>query len=99
MGSGNYAHVQTQEEAWRRIIAFGLHPNSGLEDPTPQFRQWHKFGRYFDPVWMLVDCKRTGAMGVIKNPTPYEWQSVDPKIGRGRVTLLWEINDAPGMPP
>lgn len=91
--------AQSEAEAWRRITVFGLHPNSGRPDPTPQFRKWRELSKCFRPVWMILECRETGAMGVIKNPTIYEQQAVNPRIDPSRVTLLWEVNEIPEDAP
>lgn len=80
----------SETEAWRRIAVSGLHPYSGQPDPTPELRDWIEIANCFRPVWILLECRNTDAIGVIKNPIVYEQQAIRPKFDPARVTILWD---------
>lgn len=48
--------------------------NSGtFPDPLWSERDWVCYSTATTPIWLMLRCRKTGAEGVVKDPTSEEW--------------------------
>lgn len=76
----------------------GTHLNSGtFPDPHQSEREWWCYSTALAPCWLMLCCNKTGAEGVVKDPTREEWRWAydcpsNPKLWEdsSRVTVMKE---------
>lgn len=93
------AHICAHhEKMWLIRLNSKTYLNSGaFPDPRASQRRWVCVSTMITPVWLMLECWRTGARGVVKDPTYEEWCSAcdamrDPMPwwNNSRVTLMRE---------